>query len=983
MAIDIRADVTCSLGTVISGSLGDDYIQGNGLVKTKGEVEINGLITPSVGTAVTFAYTKNGVTQGIPRKLRVLSSFADPFRRTTKVELGCKLTYLEDLKETINWTSLDDPENNSYTKNDIKIVTIPIHASSVMNRCLQALGITASSNPLTSKFSVEVFDFSNGYVDVLSDLLISESFFGYLDENEVLQVVNLSQSQNLGPVYTHVDLIDIGQINSGSLPGESVIANYSTLKLRQPGSETNPDSEEVRRRRWEYNSTTAGPNYYYIGNRVWRGTEDTETSTIYKTINGKDLPVERTTTEYASSAKIGGSIATQYVQNGLPFYAQRIVTKQAIESLAYDAQGNLVESIIDTYEDKVAIFGSLDLKYVFSGGSVVFYYGLALAARTITTYDNAEESQQQITSEYKLWPFTIPGQQAVAAYRDYLNTPLSVSNFVAAIMDSGVVHARTTCSVNVTGFDYTPSRPKNLINSTFARDGNSSNGWKTESQTEISLALGSATAQRRVEFSVPYSPDDTFTGPPGGPYSSIPSDAAEKATRFARIQNQLLLGNRNGVSLQLTPEKIPSAPFSPVYLEANGLTAFYRTNGNQWAFSRSGIVCSTDALFWGAVGGTGDFWFPVAPGVTTLPETPPIVDGYINPTSVVSPYNETLICKSVAKVKLEVKSFPYSFTLAVIPLAISVKTKVSFSQAIVAEGGSVTAQFYNASFALQMRALPAQFSVTTQEVNFIPEELQADKGSYYINAYTAELTASMGVQPGIRLPRLGSNLPANIVGDTTGWVEHFTNNQWWNGSAYVTVNPDSAYLRFLPGDGYFKGIAETGNAPIKFPDDCFVANHPYMAFNYAPTDWTEAMSLTPLQPPFPKVFFGAELNPGAGIEKMIRRVIWKQHPLRPGYAYGPMALTIRYEGIREVSGVPGVPNVIAEVTFASQNRFYETGQYVIEVRMGVVDRPAGLLMVTDGNGAQSSAAIAQNNSWVFTRSANQSTWTVLPQHYLV
>jgi hypothetical protein len=36
MAIDIRATVTCSLGTLISGSISDDYLQGNGLVKTKG-----------------------------------------------------------------------------------------------------------------------------------------------------------------------------------------------------------------------------------------------------------------------------------------------------------------------------------------------------------------------------------------------------------------------------------------------------------------------------------------------------------------------------------------------------------------------------------------------------------------------------------------------------------------------------------------------------------------------------------------------------------------------------------------------------------------------------------------------------------------------------------------------------------------------------------------------------------------------------------
>ena len=76
MAIDIRATVSCSVGgtdvTLISASISDDYVQGTGLIKCKGSCEISGVITPAVGTAVTFSYTKSGVTRRIPRKLRVL-----------------------------------------------------------------------------------------------------------------------------------------------------------------------------------------------------------------------------------------------------------------------------------------------------------------------------------------------------------------------------------------------------------------------------------------------------------------------------------------------------------------------------------------------------------------------------------------------------------------------------------------------------------------------------------------------------------------------------------------------------------------------------------------------------------------------------------------------------------------------------------------------------------------------------------------------
>ena len=103
MTIDIRAVTSCSLGgNLISATISDDYIQGNGVVRVKGRCEIAGILTPAQGDPVTFTYTKNGVTRTVPRKLRVLSSFCDPFRRITTVELGCKLTLAGNLKQTLN-----------------------------------------------------------------------------------------------------------------------------------------------------------------------------------------------------------------------------------------------------------------------------------------------------------------------------------------------------------------------------------------------------------------------------------------------------------------------------------------------------------------------------------------------------------------------------------------------------------------------------------------------------------------------------------------------------------------------------------------------------------------------------------------------------------------------------------------------------------------------------------------------------------------
>lgn len=602
MPIDIRASVTCSLGALISGRISDDYLQGSGLIKSRGSCEVSGLVTPAVGTSVTFSYTKAGITRTIPRTLRVLSSFADPFRRTTQIELGCKLTYMSDLQDSIKWTAFDDNENNDYDEDDQRIVTLPIRASSIMTKCLTEIGISASSSPLTNKFSIAEFDFSPGYVQVLSDLLVSESYFGYLDANEVLQIINLDQEATPGPAYTATDIVDIGPIGTGQLPGEAVTVSYSTLKLKQPEDTEAEDFEDNNAiRLWERSVTTAGPNTYYIGDRVFSGLETTETLTVYKRIGDSDLPIRRVTTETGSTAKIAGSIGTAYVDNDIGFNAITTTLRIEEEYISYDDEGNRIRTEVIQYDQALAIFGGVSLTYVFSARDYVsFNYVMLPSARTVNTYDIAGNAQQETSSSYLLWPLTIQGQQAVAEYRDSLTNSTSVSAFVNSVAESGLVHERTTVTINTVGTD--PGRRIDVINASYAKGGDPNNGWRTESKAELALALGSATAQRRIEFSMPYAPDDVFSGPSGGPFTAVASDASVKAMRYGRVQNRLLLGNRSGVNIQVAPDRLPNAPFDSIYIAVTGLASMYRTNGNQWAFDSSGIVCSTDALYWGVAG---------------------------------------------------------------------------------------------------------------------------------------------------------------------------------------------------------------------------------------------------------------------------------------------------------------------------------------------------------------------------------------------
>lgn len=677
MAIDIRATVTCSLGTLISASVSDDYLQGAGLIKTKGSCEISGTITPAIGTVVTFSYTKGGVTRTVPRKLRVLSSFADPFRRTTKVELGCKLTYLQDLREPINWKALDDPANAGYTSADTEVITVPIHASSVMDKCLTELGITASSHPLTNKFSIGSFDFGPGYVQVLNDLLVSESYCGYLDTSEVLQVFSLDQEGGTGPVVASTQIIDLGPIGVGQLPGEAVTVSYSTLKLK---------GDDATASNWETNQTSnvhtvPVPYQAPSGNATaeYRVLDTAIETTLYQTIekpSGEQVrvPASRTTVETTGSVAILGALVSEYLTNNLEFN-NVTVTKTTQENFYYDDYGIEIFYTKDVSGSSAHLIGGLGVPFVFSATDyVAVNYGNTSAIEYVyRATETAGEYQKVLTQTYGTWPQTIAGQQTIAASRDSFTTAAEVVAYIdqcfpqsGGLGNRGLYLLDSTTSTQYRADAQTAPDQATMINSAnAAATGDPGNGGRTESKAELQLALGSATAQRRTEFSLPYAPDDVFIKNAGPPitYSSTPSDAAQKATQYGRVQNRLLMGNRSGMNLQLAPETLPDAPFAPLVVQANGLSALYRTNAASWTMDSNGIVASTDALFWGAVGGTGTFWFPVAPGITALPTTPAVVDGQMTVSATVPVWNETVLADARTRVGLEVQSLAYPLEL--------------------------------------------------------------------------------------------------------------------------------------------------------------------------------------------------------------------------------------------------------------------------------------------------------------------------------
>jgi hypothetical protein len=136
----------------------------------------------------------------------------------------------------------------------------------------------------------------------------------------------------------------------------------------------------------------------------------------------------------------------------------------------------------------------------------------------------------------------------------------------------------------------------------------------------VGRGIGHQSDRNRAEPAL--CPDDriVYSGGVNGTYSVIKGQADQMALHYARTENRLLLGHRNGDGIQVLPEVLPAEPLGPLFIRLNGCTAAFRVNGTTFNIDSQGVTATTDALFWGAIDGTvADAWFPVPPGALSLP----------------------------------------------------------------------------------------------------------------------------------------------------------------------------------------------------------------------------------------------------------------------------------------------------------------------------------------------------------------------------
>lgn len=231
--LDVRARIYCNLGDVISGTIEDASLIDAGLVPTTGRLVLDGMYAIDVNEPVDLAYYKNGVMARLGKRLRVITSYANPVTNTTEVTIGCLLAVNADVSpgpDRILMATRDPyrPQLGAYWGPNVKIPK-QIRAKYIVEEYLRALDIKFDFIPLTNVFTRETFSTEDSYLQVVSDLLKSECYVGYMDNEERLRCLILSNQTGMGPLFDENNVIDIRAISPDGRYYKEVKTPYAVV----------------------------------------------------------------------------------------------------------------------------------------------------------------------------------------------------------------------------------------------------------------------------------------------------------------------------------------------------------------------------------------------------------------------------------------------------------------------------------------------------------------------------------------------------------------------------------------------------------------------------------------------------------------------------------------------------------------------------------------------------------------------------------
>ena len=679
--MDIRCSVSCTIDgqsvDLISGNVSDDYLPGNGLIKTQGDLTISGLFVPAVGALVSINYTMNGYSSKIiPKKLYVIGASNNPFEGTSNITFGDTLTLNSELREPINWSQYDDPLNNEADPLDALIVTYPIYWSSIANFCAQKLGVTLVYAGIgfdaSHRFSVKEFSYEPGYVQILSDLLQSIGAYGYMNESNAIIVKPIEPSDDS---YTNVidgsSIISLTDNNQGDIPGTSVTVSYNTLKLKDPESldeesglgigaycdtsssrgvpeetvlESKDRNGQTKNISWNYAPWSESKTCYDVYGRnrydetinydimaksltgvyanLLSGCNGEDERNVFSHGTGSAITTRKTETFYYVNGTGSLNIADIKKFKELKDFDK---VKTTITTLL-EPQGVAISGV-STRTSTTAGLNPFNLSSAYSQGQIVtekqvtnYYY----STKTVQINGKKYERETVRTTTDK-WAIAAKTQEGQRLAQEQSKMGYNAEAILGAASRLVYLGQEQTFSDTL---DTDAIKDNDPLAKNAAGDADPNNGYTTPSVAQMTLVTGTSSSNRIKTYNMPYAPDDRFikTGNNPATFASEKSNASNQAFNYGRIQHRLDQGRREGITIQTHPWLVPTRSGTQVALNESGYIGRYLVNGTVFSFNSDGLVVSVELIYWNPVGGTGaSQWLRVSPN-TVLPPAPTVTN---------------------------------------------------------------------------------------------------------------------------------------------------------------------------------------------------------------------------------------------------------------------------------------------------------------------------------------------------------------------
>lgn len=675
MVLDVRAQILCNLGPVISGSVKDDHVQGQGLVMTTGELVIAGLITPAHGTEVKLAYITpdRGRAARFPRgPFYVTKAFADPLANQTQVSIADKLAFEKNKGGGVVNAALVDGLNGRLPK-----VAKAINLREAFDVVANRVGIqieNAGNWNLTKQIAALT---SSDYTETLSDMLASVTRFGHLNAQNKLVTYSYKELPKNGPVLGFDQVVDLAGNQGGLDFTENPTGSGSAQQVDDkeepttewlPGALITESDYGIFSSDWNQSSastqTEIKVNPYPTVTIVHPVTETVTTHEIKAEPDNRTI--ERTAVTETALIKVNSQLWFDYFKAGIQglsanapvisrktdrYFYQEIppppLSEQEEEQVKQEilsAQQAIAQSQpgtdhpvmtpsgtivllpkLPTYREVrlessetmsyAEALGRLGVKDYAKMGPVPSGEGIKQSIITDTLY--GDNKQKKIERTYVAYGLTQMGQQVISQQLKTTKSGDSLEPFIDQFFSLVLEDVKVVTS------DFNTSDEEQPVPDYLAPYQTATAVIQGGSRIQVGAAPETR-SNNALTFSVPFLPDDVVND--DGTVTK--ADPATAAANYAEEQNRLLLGHRLGLQVTTALGVLPTKPLAAFHLRKGGITATYRTNGMVWTFDAGSCLVSTDALYWGLAGGevSGPRWTPVAPGTSALPIPPADVD---------------------------------------------------------------------------------------------------------------------------------------------------------------------------------------------------------------------------------------------------------------------------------------------------------------------------------------------------------------------